>query len=212
MSSSSDWLAMTPEDFARGHSPHTARALPPPTRPSRPPPPPLPSPATRIATLDQPHTHTFNPIKENTDMDFAGLKLDRMTLQVLMQTPQDTLVSYNGKPTLISEVLRRMLKGEDNAPIQPPQPQPGTPQVPSGPTVLASQRAMDALSEADYQSLAQTGHIDGLTRPLQPTVSVRNSSGSVDIRRSFNADTGAIEAGRGLDMRDFSDPAAAVKK
>jgi hypothetical protein len=42
-------------------------------------------------------------------------------------------------------------------------------------------------------------------------ISVRNSSGTIRIDRSFNVDTGAIEPGRGMDLRDFADPAAGTK-
>jgi hypothetical protein len=68
------------------------------------------------------------------------------------------------------------------------------------------------LSEAQYEEFQRTGGIEGLTGPIEGTrVHVRNSSGAVQSRFSFNPETGAVEAGRGLDMRYFTDPAAETK-
>jgi hypothetical protein len=48
--------------------------------------------------------------------DFANLppQIDRrVALQSLMQTPQDTVVTYAGRQMLVSDALRHMLNGDD---------------------------------------------------------------------------------------------------
>jgi hypothetical protein len=76
-----------------------------------------------------------------------------------------------------------------------------------------SQAAADALPQAQYDELERTGHIQGLTRSDngRAVVHVRNSSGVVESRFSFNPETGAVEPGRPINMSNFSDPAAGTK-
>jgi len=65
------------------------------------------------------------------------------------------------------------------------------------------QRAIDGLSQDKYQELKDTGGIDGLTRPISPRVSVRDSSGSYTVRRSFNTETGESGPGRDFSIDDM---------
>jgi hypothetical protein len=160
--------------------------------------------------------------------DFANLpsQIDRRTaIQTLMQTPQDTVVTYAGREMLVSEALKQMMNGGDGATVHIPQNtagrlgpndpgrQPGTPgQPPAGPRIAISQRATDALSQAQYDEFQRTGGIEGLTGPIEGTrVHVRNSSGTVTSRFSFNPDTGALERGRDMDLQMFHDPNADSK-
>jgi hypothetical protein len=157
--------------------------------------------------------------------DFANLppQIDRrMALQTLMTTPEDTVVTYAGRQMLVSDALRHMLNGGDAVTVHipantagrlgpnDPGRQPGTPgQLSVGPQIQISQAATDALSGAQYAEFQRTGGIEGLTGPIEGTrVHVRNSTGTVESRFSFNPETGAVEAGRGLDMRHFHDPDA----
>jgi hypothetical protein len=155
--------------------------------------------------------------------DFAKLppQIDRRTaLQTLMQTPQDTVVTYDGRQMLVSDALKNMMNGGDAATVHLPQNtagrlgpndpgrQPGTPGQPPGPRIAISQAPTDALSQAQYDEFQRTGGIEGLTGPVEGTrVHVRNSSGTVESRFSFNPETGAVEPGRGLALTDFDAPA-----
>jgi hypothetical protein len=129
-----------------------------------------------------------------------------------MQSPQDTVVTYDGRPMLVSTALKHMLNGGDAAVVtaQPAQ-QPGQPGQgqPGAPGLTISQRAADALSQKQYDELKQTGHIQGLTNSDngRAMISMRNSSGTVQSRFSFDPETGKVEPGRPIDLRDFDAPA-----
>jgi hypothetical protein len=143
-----------------------------------------------------------------TQFDFAKLppQFDRrMALQTLMQSPQDTVVTYAGKQMMVSDALGRMMKGDGAAIV--PAPAPAQPGAPTGLTI--SQRAVDALTAEQYKELEATGHLQGLTNSDngRAIVHVRDSSGTVTSRFSFNVETGAIEPGRLMDLRDFDAPA-----
>jgi len=134
--------------------------------------------------------------------------MNRIELQALMQTPPDTLVPWgpNGQVITVGEALHRLMKG-DGVDITPAQPAPGQPGQPAGPNIRISQEAVNALSEAQYQELKATGHLQGLTNS-------DNGRAYVDVSRggshsaSFTLDeTGAVGPGRGLDLRDFDPPA-----
>jgi hypothetical protein len=119
-----------------------------------------------------------------------------------------------------SDALKHMMNGRDGAVVEPAQPaqtgqpiQPSHQAGPGSPKLTISQEAANALPQAKYDELQKTGHIDGLTRPYQGTrVHVRNSSGTVESRFAFNPETGAVEQGRGMDMRMFHDPNAGDSK
>jgi hypothetical protein len=162
------------------------------------------------------------------NFDFAHLppQIDRrMALQTLMTTPQDTEVTYDGRQMLVSDALRHMMNGGDPVTVHIPQNTAGRlgpndpgrqPQVtsgypPAGPRIQISQAATDALSEAQYAEFQRTGGIEGLTGPIEGTRIHVRSGGSQESRFSFNPETGAVEAGRGMDLRNFNDPNAETK-
>jgi hypothetical protein len=149
--------------------------------------------------------------------DFKNLppQIDRrLAIQTLMTSPETTEVIYNGRPVLVSEALRHMLQGDDAVVMSPAAPpalpgQLGHPGGGPGPNLTISQRAVDNLSPAQYEELKTTGHLQGLTNSDQgrALITVRNSSGTVHSRFTFNPETGAIEPGRALDFSDFDAPA-----
>jgi hypothetical protein len=160
-----------------------------------------------------------------TQFDFANLppQIDRrLAIQTLMSQPQDTVVNYAGRQMLVSDALHHMLNGDDAVTVHipantagrlgpnDPGRQPGTPgQLSAGPRIQISQAATDALSEAQYAEFQRTGGIEGLTGPIEGTrVHVRNSSGAVQSRFSFDPESGKVGPGRPLDMRYFTDPNA----
>jgi hypothetical protein len=135
--------------------------------------------------------------------------MNELELRTLMTTPPDTLVPWgpNGKVITVGEALKHVLHGEgaEIAPVQPPQAQPGQP---AGPNIRISQEAANRLGDAQYKELEQTGHIQGLTNSDNGRAIVHvRQGGSVQISRSFNPETGAVEAGRPMDLRDFDPPA-----
>jgi hypothetical protein len=139
--------------------------------------------------------------------------MNYLELQTLMTMPQDTLVPWgpNGKVITISDALTRLFNGEgaDVMPAAQPAAQPAQPGQPGAPGLTISQRAADSISQAQYDELKQTGHIQGLTNSDngRALVHVRNSSGTVRTDFSFDPETGKIGPGRGIDLRDFDAPA-----
>jgi hypothetical protein len=109
-----------------------------------------------------------------------------------------------------------MMNGDDGAIVEPAQPaqtgqpiQPSHQAGPGGPALRISQEAANALPQAKYDELARTGHIQGLTNSDngRAVVHVRNSSGAVESRFSFDPETGKVQPGRPMDLRDFDAPA-----
>jgi hypothetical protein len=163
----------------------------------------------QIATPDR--SHTYNSIEGKPDMDLAKVQLNRLEMQALMQSPPDTIVTYNGRLITAGEALGRILRG-DGVEITPAQPAPAQPGQPAGPNIRISQEAVNALSEQQYQELKETGHLQGLTNTDNGRCTVRVSrGGSIEVHRAFNPETGTIEPGRPLDLRHFYDPAAETK-
>jgi hypothetical protein len=184
--SAADWLNESGADFVARH---TGRPKSPPqtATPQQEPPKPLtvgPMGLDRISnTKGQNDT-----MSDNTER--------KLILQTLMQSDTNQFITLGGKRQTVGEHLKEMLKGTESAPISPAQP---TPQQTGAPSITPSQAAIDGLSEQHYQQLTETGGIDGVTRPSKPTVSIREG-GAVEIRQSFNPDTGKVEEGRPLDM------------
>jgi hypothetical protein len=251
MNSNSDWLRQSNAAFLEGYSPALAahwrrennlepagQGSPVHRTPNAAPTAPTPGPNLGIAAgvgqaphQPEPYLPKFHSQEQYdmTQFDFARLppQIDRrMAIQTLMTTPHDTIVTYDGRPMMVSEALRQMLNGGDPATVTIPQNTAGRlgpndpgrqPNVtagypPAGPRIQISQAATDALSQAQYEEFQRTGGIEGLTGPIEGTrVHVRNSSGTVQSRFSFNPETGAVEAGRGINMEMFHDPAAGTK-
>jgi hypothetical protein len=136
--------------------------------------------------------------------------MNALEMKTLMTMPEHTLVPWGpgGQVITVGEALRHLLRGE-GVEIAPAQPVPGQPGQPhAGPNITISQVAVDSLSQAQYDELQQTGHLQGLTNSDNGRANVHvRQGGSISIQRSFNPETGAVEAGRGLDLRDFDPPA-----
>jgi hypothetical protein len=138
-----------------------------------------------------------------TQFDFAKLpsQIDRRTaIQTMMQTPQETVVTYDGRPMLVSDALKHMMKGEGVAYEPAPEPQaPGRGSIRIDPA---------RLNEQQRTELEQTGNLAGFTSSDRgrAMISVRNSSGTVQSRFSFDPETGKVEQGRPMDLRDFDAP------
>ena len=135
------------------------------------------------------------------------MKLNRIELEAMMKAKPDDLMLYDGRVITVAEALGHIMRGE-GAEVAPPAitAQPGQH---TSPNVRISQEAANKLSDALYQELEQTGHIQGLTRTDAGRAYVHvRQGGSLSIQRSFDPETGEVGLGRGLDMRDFFDPNA----
>jgi hypothetical protein len=135
--------------------------------------------------------------------------MNALEIKTLMTMPSDTLVPWgpNGKVITVGEVLKHVLRGE-GVEIAPGALPGATAQQPAGPNIRISQEAANRLSDAQYKELEQTGHIQGLTNSDNGRAIVHvRQGGSVQISRSFNPETGAVEEGRPMDLRDFDPPA-----
>jgi hypothetical protein len=146
--------------------------------------------------------------------------MNRIELEAMMKSDPNEIMTWNGRTRTIGEHLRAILKGE-GAVVEPAQPaqtgqpiQPSHQAGPGGPSLRISQEAANALPQAKYEERARTGHIQGLTNSDngRAVVHVRNSSGTVESRFSFNPETGAVEPGRPMDTRMFHDPSAGESK
>jgi hypothetical protein len=134
--------------------------------------------------------------------------MNKIEMQTLMTTDPNTLVPWGpgGQVITVGEALRHVLRG-DGVEIAPAQPAPAQPGQPAGPNIRISQQAVDSLSQAQYDELQQTGHLQGVTNSNNGRAIVHVSrGGTIQVQRTFNPDTGAVEAGRGLDLRDFDPP------
>ena len=113
----------------------------------------------------------------------------------------------------VGDAIYSVLKGEgQGVDVMPAAPAPGEPgHQAGGPNLRISQRAVDALSEAQYQELKDTGHLAGLTNSLNGRAQVHVRQGG-SYSTSFTLDEeGKVGPGRGLDLRDFQDPAQSSK-
>ncbi|MBV9828494.1 MAG: hypothetical protein JO001_22940 [Alphaproteobacteria bacterium] len=191
-----DWLSQSADDFVAKHVPAVAAAR----RAARvaaqrPRSQPLTQPVAQIATPNQPPASNRAATRSTTigtEMDFKTAPPTREVMEILMHNT-NSYVTYGGKQITAGEALKNMMRSEG---IDIRQPQSG--QGAATPAVHASQEAVDSLSEAQYQELKNTGGIDGVTRPNPARVTIRQG-GAVEVRRSFNPETGAVEAGRQLE-------------
>jgi hypothetical protein len=207
-----DWLNTSPDDFVRQYAPAAASRrgnLEPPVRgtPLHQTPDPTPAPQAIQAVARIPATTTYNPIDKTLTAKGTD-PMNRIELESLMKANPNEIMTWNGRTRTIGEHLRALFKGEGAVVEAAPQAGPG------GPALRISQAAADALPQAQYDELASTGHIQGLTRSDngRAVVHVRNSSGTVQSRFSFNPETGAVEPGRPMDTRMFHDPSAGDSK
>jgi hypothetical protein len=122
-------------------------------------------------------------------------------IRTLMTADPNTRLPWNGRHALPHEILQEVFRGNSTVTVRPTQQQ----QPGMGGSVVPSQAAIDALSPERYAELSETGGIDGLTRPHPIKVTSRQG-GTYVARLSINPETGAIEAGRPLDMTHFDAP------
>jgi hypothetical protein len=136
--------------------------------------------------------------------------VNRIELQALMQTPPDTLVPWgpNGQVITVGEALHRVLQGEGMEVSLAPPSAPAQPGQSAGPNIKISQAAVNALSEEQYQELQQTGHLRGVTNSDNGRAYVHVTRGGSHSTNFTLDETGKVGPGRGLDLRDFKDPAA----
>jgi hypothetical protein len=213
---------MSPDDFVRQYAPAAASSRRGNLAPVRgtplhrtPDPTPAPQAIQPVARIRA--TTTYNPIDKTLTTKGTD-QMNRIELEAMMKSNPNELMTWNGRTRTIGEHLRAIFKGE-GAVVEPAQPaqtgpiQPSHQAGPGGPALRISQAAADALPQAQYDELASTGHIQGLTRSDngRAAVHVRNSSGVVESRFSFDPETGKVGPGRGIDMRMFHDPAAGTK-
>ena len=115
--------------------------------------------------------------------------MNRIELEALMRTPSDTLVPWgpNGQVITVGEALRHVLRG-DGMEVAPAAPAPGQPGHQAGsPNIRISQEAVNALSEAQYQELKATGHLQGVTNSDNGRAVVHVSrGGSHSVNLSFD--------------------------
>jgi hypothetical protein len=230
-----DWLNTSPDDFVRQYAPAAASRQPAARGTPRhrtPAPAPAPQAIQPVAQIGpsshsgaapvaakpyQPHFHNITESQLNM-FDLAKVQLNRLEMEALMKTDGSTPVLFNGKQMLLQDALTARMRGEGGAVVEAAPPtgpvQPSHQAGPGGPALRISQAAADALPQAQYEELERTGHIQGLTRSDngRAVVHVRNSSGTVQSRFSFNPETGAVEPGRPMDTRMFHDPSAGDSK
>jgi hypothetical protein len=141
--------------------------------------------------------------------------MNKLELQALMTADPNTIMThpFTGKPAAIGEVLKAILNGEGmTLQVAPTHLAPAQPGQHAGPNLRISQAAINALTEAQYQELKETGHLQGLTNSDNGRAYVHvRQGGSHTVRLSFDPETGAVGPERPLDMRDFTDPAAETK-
>jgi hypothetical protein len=136
------------------------------------------------------------------------MNLNRIELEAMMKANPNDLMLWEGRTMTVAEALGRVLKGEGME-VAPAVPAPGQPGHQAGPNIRISQAAVNALSEAQYQELKATGHLQGVTNSDNGRAVVRvTRGGSYSANFSFDPETGALGPGRGIDLRDFDDPAA----
>jgi hypothetical protein len=134
--------------------------------------------------------------------------MNLLEMRALMTAnPNDIMAHpFTGKPATVAEVIKAVLKGEGAA-VLPVSPQPGQPGYKIGPNLTISQEAVNALPEAQYQELKNTGHIQGFTNSDAGHAYVHVRQGG-SYSTSFTLDeTGKVGEGRPMDLRDFQDPA-----
>jgi len=134
------------------------------------------------------------------------MKLNRIELEAMMKANPNDLMRWDGRVMTVAEALGRVLKG-DGMEVSPAQPAPGQLGHQAGPNIRISQAAVDQLSQAQYDELKATGHLQGVTNSDNGRAVVRVSQGG-SYSTGFTLDeTGKVGPGRGLDLRDFDAPA-----
>ena len=135
--------------------------------------------------------------------------MSRIELEAMMKANPNDLMLWDGRTMTVAEALGRVLKG-GGVEVMPVAPAPGQPGYQTG--VKISQEAVNNLTQAQYDELSRTGHLEGLTNSLTGKAIVRVSQGG-SYSTGFTLDeTGKVGAGRGLDLRDFLDPNAPATK
>jgi hypothetical protein len=130
------------------------------------------------------------------------MKLNRIELEAMMKADGNALMLWEGRVMTVAEALGRVLKGDDME-VSPAAPAPGQPGHQAGPNIRISQAAVDQLSEAQYQELKATGHLQGVTNSENGRAVVRVSQGG-SYSTGFTLDElGKVGPGRPMDLRDF---------
>jgi hypothetical protein len=135
-----------------------------------------------------------------------------LELKALLTADPSTLVrGANGRMIPVGDAIYAALKGEGRGvEITPAQPAPAQPGQVAGPGIRISQKAVDALTPAQYAELQSTGHLQGVTNSENGRAIVHvTQGGSHSVSLSFDPETGKVGPGRSLDLRDFDAPAGA---
>jgi hypothetical protein len=136
-----------------------------------------------------------------------AMKIDRIALEAMMKADGNQLMVWEGRVMTVADALGRIMKGEGME-VSPAAPAPGQPGHQAGPNIRISQAAVDQLSQAQYDELKATGHVQGVTNSENGRAVVRvTRGGSHSVNLSFDPETGKVGPGRGLDLRDFDKPA-----
>jgi hypothetical protein len=139
------------------------------------------------------------------------MKLNRIELEAMMKADGNDLMVWEGRVMTVADALGRIMKGEGME-VAPAQPAPGQPGHQAGPNIRISQAAVDQLSQSQYDELAATGHLQGVTNSENGRAIVRVTQGG-SYSTGFTLDeTGKVGPGRGLDLRSFHDPDAPASK
>jgi hypothetical protein len=221
-----DWLNSSAEDFLAQHLPaaaqragaqratqvtknHTRVTFDPPNRP-------LQAPVSQIPSTNQPQGRQRNALHAGTTGPEAragypdGAKqvnLNRIELEAMMKANPNDLMLWDGRVMTVAEALGRVLKG-DGVEVAPAAPAPGQPGYQAGPNIRISQEPVNNLTQAQYDELSRTGHLQGVTNSENGRAIVRVSQGG-SYSTGFTLDeTGKVGPGRPMDLRDFQDPAA----
>ena len=118
--------------------------------------------------------------------------MNHAEMEELMTKAPHEFVSFNGEAMTAQRAIERILKGEDAATIQAPQPQPA-PGAPTGGGVLPSQGAIDQLTSDQYAELQREGgRIEGLTRPFSTRVRTQQVGNGVTVTNLTNKGDGEV--------------------
>jgi hypothetical protein len=132
--------------------------------------------------------------------------MNRIELEALMKADSNEMLTLNGRTRTVAEHLGAIFKGEGAVvTTAPPAQQPGQPS--GGTNLTISQRGVDQLSQAQYDELKRTGEIEGLTTPIRSIHVHVRQGGAIESRFSFDPETGKVQPGRAMDLRDFDAPA-----
>jgi hypothetical protein len=136
--------------------------------------------------------------------------MTELELRALMTADPKTLIrGANGKMITVGDAIYAALKGEgQGVEISPAAPAPAQPSQVASPGIRISQKAVDALSPAQYEELKTTGHLQGVSNSENGRATVHvTQGGSHSVSFTLN-DTGEVGPARPIDLRDFHDPNA----